>query len=177
MLRLADQPMAQPGQPYQKKIKKIIDSYHAMHDTWWRMANSQGALMKELFENWTVQMRKGVLDLCILKALSAAEWYGYALVKALVAVPGVGVAEGSIYPLLARLRRQGLVTTRLEESREGPARKYYAATAEGRALAREMELYFVEMQRGFEGLQTRVDFTGPSAETQVSGGKPGSEQG
>jgi PadR family transcriptional regulator PadR len=120
-------------------------------------------LSRELFENWTVQMRKGVLDLCILKALSASEWYGYALVKALVAVPGVGVAEGSIYPLLSRLKRQGLVTTRLEESREGPARKYYTATPEGRSLAREMELYFREMQRGFEGLQTRGDFTGPTS--------------
>ena len=115
---------------------------------------------RELFENWTVQMRKGVLDLCILKALSAAEWYGYALVKALVEVPGVGVAEGSIYPLLSRLKRQGLVTTRLEESREGPARKYYSATAAGRALALEMELYFAEMQRGFVGLQAREDFNG-----------------
>lgn len=117
---------------------------------------------RDLFENWTVQMRKGVLDLCILKALSTSEWYGYALVKALVAVPGVGVAEGSIYPLLSRLKRQGLVTTRLEESREGPARKYYSATPEGRSLAREMEVYFKEMQRGFEGLQTSGSFTGPS---------------
>ena len=123
---------------------------------------------RELFENWTVQMRKGVLDLCILKALSAAEWYGYALVKALVAVPGVGVAEGSIYPLLSRLKRQGLVTTRLEESREGPARKYYSATTEGKALAREMELYFAEMQRGFEGLQTRTDFTGPTTGSRAA---------
>ena len=114
---------------------------------------------KELFENWTVQMRKGVLDLCILQALAAAEWYGYALVKALVAVPGVGVAEGSIYPLLSRLKRQGLVTTRLEESSEGPARKYYSATAEGRALAKEMELYFADMLRGVGGLQSGVDFT------------------
>lgn len=114
---------------------------------------------KELFENWTVQMRKGVLDLCILQALAAAEWYGYALVKALVAVPGVGVAEGSIYPLLARLKRQGLVTTRLEESAEGPARKYYSATPEGRALAREMELYFADMLRGVGGLQAGIDFT------------------
>ncbi len=127
----------------------------------------ESELSKDLFENWTVQMRKGVLDLCILKALSAAEWYGYALVKALVAVPGVGVAEGSIYPLLSRLKRQGLVTTRLEESREGPARKYYSATPEGRALAREMELYFAEMQRGFEGLQTRTDFTGPSTGSRM----------
>lgn len=114
---------------------------------------------KELFENWTVQMRKGVLDLCILQALAAAEWYGYALVKALVAVPGVGVAEGSIYPLLSRLKRQGLVTTRLEESSEGPARKYYSATAEGRALAKEMEFYFADMLRGVGGLQSGVDFT------------------
>jgi PadR family transcriptional regulator, regulatory protein PadR len=114
---------------------------------------------RETFENWTVQMRKGVLDLCILRALSAGEWYGYALVKSLVAVPGVGVAEGSIYPLLARLKRQGLVTTRLEESSEGPARKYYLATAEGRALAEEMELYFAEMLRGVTGLQAGVDFT------------------
>lgn len=115
---------------------------------------------QELFENWTVQMRKGVLDLCILQALAASEWYGYALVKALVAVPGVGVAEGSIYPLLARLKRQGLVTTRLEESAEGPARKYYSATPEGRALAREMELYFADMLRGVGGLQAGIDSTG-----------------
>lgn len=115
-----------------------------------------------LFENWTVQMRKGVLDLCILQALAAGEWYGYALVKSLVAVPGVGVAEGSIYPLLARLKRQGLVTTRLEESAEGPARKYYSTTAAGRALAREMEIYFADMLRGVTGLQAGVDFTAPS---------------
>ena len=120
---------------------------------------TEGGFSKELFENWTVQMRKGVLDLCILQALAAAEWYGYALVKALVAVPGVGVAEGSIYPLLSRLKRQGLVTTRLEESSEGPARKYYSATAEGRALAKEMELYFADMLRGVGGLQSGVDFT------------------
>lgn len=120
-------------------------------------ANAENGFSREMFENWTVQMRKGVLDLCILKALSSREWYGYALVKALVAVPGVGVAEGSIYPLLARLRRQGLVTTRLEESNEGPARKYYLATADGRALAEEMELYFAEMLRGVAGLQAGVE--------------------
>jgi len=122
----------------------------------------------DLFENWTVQMRKGVLDLCILQALAAAEWYGYALVKALVAVPGVGVAEGSIYPLLSRLKRQGLVTTRLEESSEGPARKYYSATAEGRALALEMELYFADMLRGVAGLQAGVDFTALSSKNHES---------
>ena len=125
---------------------------------------------REMFENWTIQMRKGVLDLCILKALSVKEWYGYALVKALVAVPGIGVAEGSIYPLLARLKKQGLVTTRLEESSEGPARKYYLATAEGRALALEMDIYFGQMSRGVAGLG---NFTPSSSELRTDG--PASE--
>lgn len=115
------------------------------------------------FENWTVQMRKGVLDLCILKALAGGEWYGYALVKALVAVPGIGVAEGSIYPLLSRLRKQGLVTTRLEESSEGPARKYYRLTEAGRAHAEEMTAYFAQMARGVEGLGEGTKFTGFSS--------------
>ncbi len=121
----------------------------------------------EMFDNWTIQMRKGVLDLCILKALSGREWYGYALVKALVAVPGIGVAEGSIYPLLSRLKKQGLVTTRLEESSEGPARKYYLATAAGRALAQEMDVYFGQMSRSVADLG---NFTNPSS------GAPGNGQ-
>lgn len=112
---------------------------------------------REWFENWTVQMRKGVLDLCILRALSSEEWYGYSLVKAIAGISGVGVAEGSIYPLLSRLKRQGLVTTRLEESNEGPARKYYRATAAGVSLAEEMERYFGEMCRGVEGLRLEAE--------------------
>ena len=125
--------------------------------------DTDSGFSKEMFENWTVQMRKGVLDLCILNALAEKEWYGYALVKALVAVPGVGVAEGSIYPLLARLKKQGLVETRLEESNEGPARKYYRATSMGRALAEEMAGYFVEMTRGVRGFQQGEDFTSNSS--------------
>lgn len=112
------------------------------------------------FENWTVQMRKGVLDLCILKALAEGERYGYALVKQLVAVPGIGVAEGSIYPLLSRLRNQGLVTTRLEESNEGPARKYYRLTESGRAHAEEMTTYFAQMAQGVAGLSVNAGASG-----------------
>lgn len=118
--------------------------------------------VSDLFGNWTVQMRKGVLDLCILKALAGGEWYGYALVKALVAIPGIGVAEGSIYPLLSRLKKQGLVTTRLEESGEGPARKYYRLTDAGHALGRDMDRYFGEMTLGMASLGAGADFSRPS---------------
>ncbi len=108
-------------------------------------------------------MRKGVLDFCILKALAGGECYGYALVKTLVAIPGIGVAEGSIYPLLSRLKKQGLVVTRLEESSEGPARKYYRLTAAGRTVGEEMQAYFTEMAKGVAGLGGHVDFTSPSS--------------
>lgn len=98
--------------------------------------------MSNFFDNWTVQFRKGLLELCILNALAEKEYYGYELVKAMVDVPGLGVTEGTMYPLLSRLRVQGLVKTRLKESSEGPARKYYTLTKEGIKVARMMNEHF-----------------------------------
>jgi PadR family transcriptional regulator PadR len=97
-----------------------------------------GAPPNDAFDNWTVQVRKGVLELCILNALEGRERYGYELVKTMAALPGFGVTEGTLYPLLSRLRAQGLVRTRLEESTEGPARKYYALTPTGQAVVAPM---------------------------------------
>jgi PadR family transcriptional regulator PadR len=98
------------------------------------------------FDNWTVQIRKGLLELCILNALCAEkERYGYDLVKTLISMPGLGVTEGTIYPLLSRLRVQGLVTTRLEESSEGPARKYYSLTPKGRKAVGLMNNHFEQL--------------------------------
>lgn len=108
--------------------------------------------MDDFFDNWTVQVRKGVLELGILSALGNGERYGYELVKGLVAVPGVQVAEGSIYPLLTRLKRQGFVNTRLVESSEGPARKYYSLTAGGRKQAKAMRKYFGALVEGMDSL-------------------------
>ncbi len=88
----------------------------------------------DFFENWTVQTRKGLLELCILNALVHRERYGYELVKALVALPGLGVTEGTLYPLLSRLRGHGALRTRLVESDEGPARKYYGLTPMGKRM-------------------------------------------
>ena len=113
--------------------------------------------MNDFFDNWTVQVRKGVLELCILNALAGKERYGYELVKTLVAIPGLGVTEGTLYPLLSRLRVQGIVTARLEESSEGPARKYYALTKDGRKMMRAMNEYLEELNQGSRKLQERSD--------------------
>ena len=96
-------------------------------------------------ENWTVQVRKGVLDLCVLNLLEGGERYGYDLVKQLADLPGFGVTEGTLYPLLSRLRVQGMVKTRLVESAEGPARKYYSLTPLGRTTAAKMSTHLDEL--------------------------------
>lgn len=110
-------------------------------------------VVDDFFDNWTVQVRKGVLELCILNALAKDERYGYELVKALVAIPGLGVTEGTLYPLLSRLRVQNLISARLEESPEGPARKYYALTPQGKKVMETMNEYFAELNAGIRQLQ------------------------
>jgi PadR family transcriptional regulator PadR len=111
--------------------------------------------MDDFFDNWTVQVRKGLLELCILTALAEEERYGYELVKTLVGIPGLGVTEGTIYPLLSRLKVAGLVSSRLEESSSGPARKYYAITKEGRRVLSTMDGYLAQLNQGVTRLRRK----------------------
>lgn len=79
------------------------------------------------------QLLKGVLPMLVLTLLTDADSYGYELVTRLQ-VNGLGdIAAGTVYPVLARLEREGLITSRLVPSSSGPARKYYVPTAEGAA--------------------------------------------
>ena len=103
-------------------------------------------------------MRKGLLELCVLNALAERERYAYELVKTLVDIPGLGVTEGTLYPLLSRLRVQGLVSARLEQSDEGPARKYYAITGEGRKVAGQMNSYFDMLNKSVQGLRKKGEY-------------------
>ena len=98
--------------------------------------------MPEFFDNWTIQMRKGLVEFCILRSLSQSERYGYELVKSLVTLPGLNTSEGTIYPLLSRLRNAGLIEARLVESNEGPARKYYSLTSLGKSQIERMNKNF-----------------------------------
>lgn len=82
------------------------------------------------------QLRRGVIEYCVLSLLAREELYGFDLVRRLAAVDGMVTSEGTIYPLLSRLRREGWVSTTWAESESGPPRRYYAITESGqRALA------------------------------------------
>ncbi len=104
-------------------------------------------------ENWNVQVRKGVLELCILNALRGQRLYGYDIVKRLRVVDGLVIGEGTIYPILSRFRAQGLVAVELEESSGGPARKYYKLTARGDAVLARMNAAWDLIEAGVKGLR------------------------
>src|SRR5262250_693754 len=82
--------------------------------------------------NLVAQMRRGVLPYCVLAMVRDKERYGFELVQSLASIDGMVTGEGTIYPLLARLRRQGLVGTTWRESAAGPPRRYYQLTEAGR---------------------------------------------
>jgi len=96
----------------------------------------------KIFDNWTSQLRKGVLELCILNDIRNRKMYGYEIVRRLRKIEGLIISEGSIYPILSRLKRQGLVETSIQESPEGPARKYYKLTQEGEDMVSRMNTYW-----------------------------------
>lgn len=104
-------------------------------------------------DNWTTQLRKGLLELCIVNLLAQGEVYGYDIVKQLGEIKGLVITEGTIYPLLSRLRRVGLLKTRLEESTSGPARKYYGLTPQGQQVRATMNVYWNELMKGVAKLQ------------------------
>jgi len=91
--------------------------------------------MKE--EKTYAQMRKGVLEMCILSVISGQEVYTSDILKTLKDADLV-VVEGTIYPLLSRLKNDGILSYRWEESTSGPPRKYYQLTESGSELLEEL---------------------------------------
>jgi PadR family transcriptional regulator, regulatory protein PadR len=88
------------------------------------------------------QLRKGILELAVMGALYHERHYGYSLVRVLYEHGSILLKEGTVYPILARLDRDGLVASEWVESVQGPPRKYYALTASGRQLFDELSREF-----------------------------------
>ncbi|HLU22427.1 PadR family transcriptional regulator [Lederbergia graminis] len=97
-----------------------------------------------------VQFKKGVLELCVLALLDKHDRYGYELVKKIS--DRIAISEGSVYPLLRRLAKEAYFTTYLKESSEGPSRKYYQLTEEGRAHLHELIQEWNEFTNGVNQL-------------------------
>jgi PadR family transcriptional regulator PadR len=96
-------------------------------------------------ENTKAQMRKGVLEYCILQLLMREEMYPSDIIEALKSAKLI-VVEGTLYPLLTRLKNAGILDYRWEESKSGPPRKYYKLTEIGTQFLNELNLTWTELQ-------------------------------
>ncbi len=92
----------------------------------------------ETADKWEVQLRKGCLELAILAALWDGKLYGLEILRQLESDSDLIVSEGTVYPLLSRLKALGLVQSEWVESDAGHPRKYYALTSAGRQRVRQM---------------------------------------
>lgn len=103
------------------------------------------------------QLRRGAVEYCVLALLRHGERYGFELVRLLSQVDGLVTSEGTIYPLLSRLRRDRLVTTFWQESESGPPRRYYRLTDAGQAALEEFTEEWTRFRDGVDALLTREE--------------------
>ncbi|MCS7197700.1 MAG: PadR family transcriptional regulator [Candidatus Bipolaricaulota bacterium] len=103
-------------------------------------------------ENWISQLRKGTLEFAIMLLLEESPKYGLELIQTLEEIPGLVTKEGTVYPLLNRLKNDGLLEAEWVESPEGPPRKYYRLTRKGRQQLAEMRRYWHTLARSLDAL-------------------------
>ena len=100
-------------------------------------------------ENTQVQMRKGILEFCILEIISRGEVYASDMLDELTAAKMI-VVEGTLYPLLTRLKNAGLLDYTWVESTSGPPRKYYTLTALGKEFLEQLRQTWLEVVASIE---------------------------
>lgn len=94
-----------------------------------------------MIDGWITQLRKGVLEYCVLTVLSRGESYGYEIVQALKDMDELAVSESTVYPILSRLREEKFLKVRDVPSDAGPPRRYFSLTAMGKVRLAEMNEY------------------------------------
>jgi PadR family transcriptional regulator PadR len=106
-------------------------------------------------ENAKAQMRKGVLEYCILSILSKGDAYASDIIRELKESRLI-VVEGTLYPLLTRQKNAGLLSYRWEESTQGPPRKYYALTENGKGFLAELNLSWQELVQAVDSISNNL---------------------
>ncbi len=109
--------------------------------------------------NVVSQLRRGTVEYCVLALLRDGERYGFELVRELSGLDGLVTSEGTIYPLLSRLRKDELVTTFWRESEFGPPRRYYRLTETGRAALEDFTYEWGRFRDAVDAIFTRKERT------------------
>ena len=106
------------------------------------------------------QLRRGILEYCVMALLRDEERYAFDLVRDLAVMDGMVISEGTIYPMLSRLRRDGLVETTWRESPTGPPRRYYRLSTGGRKALREFKHEWSTFRRAVDRLLSKEESDG-----------------
>ena len=96
----------------------------------------------EPMRTWIAQLRKGLVELCVMAALEDGEAYGYEILQRLGDAGNLAVTESTVYPILVRLAKDDLVEVRVAPSPSGPPRRYYRLTDAGRGRLADMRRYW-----------------------------------
>ena len=118
--------------------------------------NARATSEKEAGDKWEVQLRKGCLELAILAALWDGKLYGLEILQRLETDSDLVISEGTVYPLLSRLKALELVRSEWVESEGGHPRKYYALTPAGRQRGREMAAMWTRFSSSMDRLLAPV---------------------
>ncbi len=110
--------------------------------------------------SWTTQLRKGALELAVLNALDGDRLYGYDIVRILRGYDGLMIGDGTVYPILSRLKADGLVRATIEDSPDGPPRKYYELTRTGKTTLGEMNSAWQSLVSSVEALRNAAHKAG-----------------
>jgi len=106
----------------------------------------------EFFQKWISQVKKGVLSFIVLNVLKKKEYYGYELIEEVKLHTNIDIAEGTLYPLLNRLKKEALVEAKWVEQESGIPRKYYTLTEKGESTLLEMQNYWTNLNISIEKL-------------------------
>jgi len=115
--------------------------------------------------NPLTELRRGVLEFCVLALVREEESYAFDIVRVLAGAGSLVTSEGTIYPLLSRLRRDGLVTTSWRESASGPPRRYYRITDRGR---RSLDAFAGDWRRFADAVDALLTKGGRGGERRAS---------
>jgi PadR family transcriptional regulator PadR len=103
-------------------------------------------------EAWATQLKRGTLDLCVLKVLRTADAHGYEIVQRLKEARLLTIREATVYPVLQRLLRDGLLRSHRQKSSMGPPRKCFSLTRKGKDVLQEMESQWAILVRNVDSL-------------------------
>ena len=110
----------------------------------------------EFLQKWKSQIKRGTLSFIVLNELRDQELYGYEIIESIKSRTSIEVAEGTLYPLMNRLKKNALLDSKWVEQESGIPRKYYFLTEEGKEMLAKMQAYWDELEKSIKTYRYEV---------------------